>query len=133
MPKNLSSDALLPLKCNRENLRDSNIMKVISKKLVRKAIEMLHNLAERDESKEEKDDYIDDKTKEVKINVNGEVKMNNAPPPQDALTTTTTLAATTKEGRDNDNNDEVGNTKTETTNTTTTMTKMTIKRTSWTF
>ena len=48
MPKNLSfikgvvdSDDLLPLNVNKETLQESNIIKVISKKLVRKAIEML--------------------------------------------------------------------------------------------
>ena len=55
MPKNLSfikgvveSDDLLPLNVNRETLQESKIIKVISKKLVRKAIEMLRKLAEKD-------------------------------------------------------------------------------------
>ena len=75
MPKNISfvkgvldSDNLLPLKVNRETLQESKIIKVISKKLVRKAIEMLQKLAEKDEYKKEKDDDIDDETKEVEIN-----------------------------------------------------------------
>ena len=70
MPKNLSfvkgaveSDGLLPLNVNRENLQESNIIKVISKKLVRKVIEMLHKIAEKDESNKDKDDDIVNETK----------------------------------------------------------------------
>ena len=51
MPKNLSfvksvvdSDNLLTLNFNRETLQESKIIKVISKKLLRKVIEMLHKL-----------------------------------------------------------------------------------------
>ena len=51
MPKKLSfvkgvvdSDDLITLKVYRETLQESNIIKVISKKLVRKFIEMLRNL-----------------------------------------------------------------------------------------
>ena len=58
IPKNLSfvkvvvdSDDLLPLNINRETLQKSKSIKVTSKKLVRKVIEMLHKLAEKDESK----------------------------------------------------------------------------------
>ena len=70
MPRNLSfvkgvvdSDKLLPLNVNRETVQDSKIIKVISKKLVRKAIEILRKLAEKEESKKEKDDDIDDDNK----------------------------------------------------------------------
>ena len=111
MPKNLSfvkgvvnSDDLFPLNVNRETLQESNIIKVISKNLVRKAIEMLRKLAEKDESKKEKDDDIDDKTKEVEISENGEVvetdndklvvdAANDSPPPQEAMNNTTAAAA----------------------------------------
>ena len=55
MPKNLSfvkgvvdSNDLLPLNVNRDTLHESKIIKVISKKLVRKAIDMLRKLAEKD-------------------------------------------------------------------------------------
>ena len=83
---------LLPININRETLQESNIIKVISKKLVRKAIEMLRKLAEKDESKEDKNDSIDDDTKDVDINKNREVietendelvvdAANNNPPP----------------------------------------------------
>ena len=44
-------DKLLPLNVNRETMQESNIIKVISNKLSRKAIEMLRKLAENDESK----------------------------------------------------------------------------------
>ena len=53
MHKNLSfvkgvidSDKILSLNVNRETLHESNIIKVISKKLVRKAIEILRKLSE---------------------------------------------------------------------------------------
>ena len=88
----MDSDDLLPLNINMETLQESNIIKVISKKLVRKAIEMLRKLAEKDESKEDKNDSIDDDTKDVDINKNREVietendelvvdAANNNPPP----------------------------------------------------
>ena len=80
MPKNLSfvkvvvdSNDFLPINVNRETLQESKIIKVISKKQVRKAIEMLSKLAEKEESNKEKDDSIDKETKEVNINENGEV------------------------------------------------------------
>ena len=64
----VDSDDLIPLNVNRETLQEYNIIKVIFKKPVRKAIEKLHKLAEKDESKKEKDGDIDAKTKEVEIN-----------------------------------------------------------------
>ena len=135
MPNNLSfvmgvldSNDLLPLNFNRDTLQESKIIKVISKKLVRKAIDILCKLAEKDESKNEKDEKIDNETKEVEINKNGEVAetendeivadaANGAPPPQDAMATTTAAAA--KEGgeddvvgaKEGDYNDEADGTK----------------------
>ena len=120
IPKNLSfvkgvvdSDGLLPINVNRETLQESNIINIISKKLVRKAIEILRKLAKKDKHKKEKDDNIADKTKELDINKNGEVvktdneklvvdAANDAPPLQDALTTSTTTAASAEEGRDDE-------------------------------
>ena len=74
MPKYLSlvkgvvdSDNLLPLNVNRETLQESNIIKVVSKKLVRKAIEMLHKLSEKNKYKKEKDDGIDEKFVVVRL------------------------------------------------------------------
>ena len=56
---------LLLLNINRDTLHDFKIIKVVSKKLIRKSIEMLRKLAEKDESREEKDDDIDNETKEM--------------------------------------------------------------------
>ena len=74
IPKNLrifkvvmDSDNLLLLNVNMETLQESKIIKFISKNLVRKAIEMLHKLAEKDESEKDKDGGIDDDTKEVEM------------------------------------------------------------------
>ena len=57
IPKNLSfvkvvvdSDEGLPLNINRDTLQESKIIRVVSKKLVRKAIGMLRKLANKDES-----------------------------------------------------------------------------------
>ena len=81
IPKNLSfikrvvkSDNLITLNVNRETLQESNIIRFISKKLLSKAIEMLRNLAEKDEFKNEKDNDIDDNTKEVNINKVAEIE-----------------------------------------------------------
>ena len=113
MPKNLSfvkggvdSHNLLSLNANREILQNSNIIKVISKRLLRKAVEMLRKLLEKEKSKKEKDNNIDNYTKEVQIKENGKVAetdtdelvadaKNNDPPPQDAMTTTTAATTTT--------------------------------------
>ena len=80
MPKYLSfvkgvvdKKELLPLNFNREALQESKIIKVISKKLLSKDIEMMRKLAEKDESKDEKDDDINNGTKKVDINENVEV------------------------------------------------------------
>ena len=47
----MDSDNLLTLNVTRETLQESKIIKFIYKKLVSKVIEMLRNLAEKDESK----------------------------------------------------------------------------------
>ena len=62
---------------------------------------MLRKLVEKDKSKKEKYDNIDDETKEVGINEVAETdndelvvdSVNDARPPQDAMTTTTAAAA----------------------------------------
>ena len=56
---------LLPLNINRETLQESKIIKVTYKKIVRKDIDILRKLAEKGESKEDKDGDIDRDTKEV--------------------------------------------------------------------
>ena len=83
MPKNLifakgvvDSGELIPPKVNREILHKSKIINVISKKLVRKAIEMMLKLAEKDESKKEKDGDLYNKTKEVETNEVTETTIN---------------------------------------------------------
>ena len=67
------SNNLLLLNVNRETLQESQIIKVVSKKIVRKSIEMLRKLADKDESRKDKDDSIDEDTKEGGINEKGEV------------------------------------------------------------
>ena len=131
MPKNIifvkgvvDSDSLLPLNVNRETLQGSNIIKAISKKLVRKTIDMLCKQADKEESNKEKYDGIDDNTKEVEINEVADMDDDKlfvdaakyAPPPQDDMTTTTAAAA--EDGGDNNvgaedsnDNDEADNTK----------------------
>merc|ERR1712207_117234 len=62
----------LPLNVSREQLQQNKIMKVISKKLVRKVLELMKKLAKEDESgdeeeeEEEKEDDDEDKEKEEK-------------------------------------------------------------------
>ena len=61
-------DISLP-RCGYDNtLQDYKIIKVISKKLVRKAVDIMYKIVEKDESKEEKYSDIDDNTKEVDSN-----------------------------------------------------------------
>jgi heat shock protein 90kDa beta len=52
----------LPLNVNRETLQESKILKVIQKKVVRKAIEMIQKLAKDSETSDDKDD--DEESKE---------------------------------------------------------------------
>ena len=61
------------LKVNRQTLWEYNIIEFILKKLVRKAIEMMCKIAEKDESREQKGDVDDNKTKEADIDKNREV------------------------------------------------------------
>merc|ERR1719158_475529 len=46
----------LPLNVNREQLQKNKIMKVIGKKLTRKALDMLHKMAEEEEGDEDDED-----------------------------------------------------------------------------
>ena len=105
----MESADLLPRNVNMETLQESKIIKIISENLFRKAIEMMHKLADNDKSEKEKNGDIDDDTNEMEIKDNGEVvetdndelvvdATNYAPPPQDDPTTTTTTADTSEEG-----------------------------------
>merc|ERR1712036_30426 len=51
----------LPLNVSREQLQQNKIMKVISKKLVRKVLELMKKLAKEEESGDEEDEEKDDK------------------------------------------------------------------------
>merc|ERR1712196_451614 len=57
----------LPLNVSREQLQQSKIMKVISKKLVRKVLELMKKLAEEKEEKEEKKDKKDEESQWAKF------------------------------------------------------------------
>lgn len=50
----------LPLNVNREQLQKNKIMKVISKKLTRKALDMMHKMAEAEEGDDDEDEDEDD-------------------------------------------------------------------------
>merc|ERR1719333_2107608 len=56
----------LPLNVSRDQLQQNKIMKVISKKLVRKVLELMKKLAKEDESGEDEDEDKDDEDKEEK-------------------------------------------------------------------
>merc|ERR1712061_301989 len=53
----------LPLNVSREQLQQNKIMKVISKKLVRKVLELMKKLAKEDDSGEDEDEDKDDEEK----------------------------------------------------------------------
>merc|ERR1711865_816631 len=55
----------LPLNVSREQLQQNKIMKVISKKLVRKVLELMKKLAKEDESGEDEDEEKDDDEEKV--------------------------------------------------------------------
>merc|ERR1719214_182038 len=56
----------LPLNVSREQLQQNKIMKVISKKLVRKVLELMKKLAKEDESGEDEDEEKEEKEEEKK-------------------------------------------------------------------
>merc|ERR1712110_825605 len=56
----------LPLNVSREQLQQNKIMKVISKKLVRKVLELMKKLAKEGDGDEDDEDKADDKEKEEK-------------------------------------------------------------------
>lgn len=67
----------LPLNVNREQLQQLKLVKVMSKKLVRKAIDMLIKLAKQEEDEEEDEEEADEdettETKDVEKKEEGEV------------------------------------------------------------
>merc|ERR1712187_411760 len=58
----------LPLNVSREQLQQNKIMKVISKKLVRKVLELMKKLAKEDDSEEGDEDEEDEKEEKDKEN-----------------------------------------------------------------
>merc|ERR1712078_909859 len=54
----------LPLNVSREQLQQNKIMKVISKKLVRKVLELMKKLAKEDDSGEDEDEEKEDSDEE---------------------------------------------------------------------
>ena len=62
----------LPLNVSREQLQQNKIMKVITKKLVRKVLELMKKLAKEDDSDDDDDDDEDDEKKEKTEKKDGE-------------------------------------------------------------
>merc|ERR1711877_74874 len=56
----------LPLNVSREQLQQNKIMKVISKKLVRKILELMKKLAKEEDSGEDEDEEKEDEDEEKK-------------------------------------------------------------------
>merc|ERR1711874_362250 len=56
----------LPLNVSREQLQQNKIMKVISKKLVRKVLELMKKLAKEDDSGDDEDEEKEDEEEEKK-------------------------------------------------------------------
>merc|ERR1712039_550886 len=61
----------LPLNVSREQLQQNKIMKVISKKLVRKVLELMKKLAKEEESGDDEDEEKDDEEKKDKADEEG--------------------------------------------------------------
>jgi len=55
----------LPLNVNREQLQKNKVMKVINKKLTRKALDMLRRMAEEEEPSDDDDEWDDDEAEEA--------------------------------------------------------------------
>merc|ERR1712206_16294 len=64
----------LPLNVSREQLQQSKIMKVISKKLVRKILELMKKLAKEEDTSDEDDEDEDDEKKDKKTEESSWVK-----------------------------------------------------------
>jgi heat shock protein beta len=64
----------LPLQVSRENLAQSRVMKVMSKKLTRKVLEMLRKMAEREEEALDDEEDEDEEDEEVDSEEQGEVE-----------------------------------------------------------
>lgn len=62
----------LPLNVSREQLQQLKMIKVMSKKLVRKALEMIKNLSEEEDEEEEDDDDIEDDEETTKVDKDDE-------------------------------------------------------------
>merc|ERR1711902_51722 len=56
----------LPLNVNREDLQKSKVMKLISRKLTRKVLDMLKKMARLDEPDEDEDDETDQQIQDIK-------------------------------------------------------------------
>jgi heat shock protein beta len=74
----------LPLNVSREQLQQMKMLKVMSKKLIRKAIEMVRKLAEDEDDEEEEDDNEDDYEEAEELDADDEGEQEDADENDDA-------------------------------------------------
>jgi len=74
----------LPLNVNRETLQENKIIKIIRKKLIRKALDMLKNFAKTEDQKFKELQEIGGSTAEVEIDENGNILESSEKPDEES-------------------------------------------------